>query len=79
MLPSLMKPGEQIRQQQDIINAKQAAYNYAAYKPRTEFQVRKRLKERGYEDNLVWEAIEFIKKFDLLDDELFASSLQKII
>jgi regulatory protein len=68
---------EQIRQQQDIINAKQAAYNYAAYKPRTEFQVRKRLKERGYEDNLVWEAIEFIKKFDLLDDELFASSFAK--
>jgi regulatory protein len=58
--------------EQNLINAKQTAYNYAAYKPRTEYQVRNRLRERGFEPKITHDAIEFIRRFDLLDDERFA-------
>jgi regulatory protein len=68
---------EKILLEQELINAKQTAYNYAAYKPRTEYQVKNRLRERGFDYKLIEEAIEFIRKFDLLDDIRFANNFAR--
>lgn len=58
--------------EQDAINAKQVAYNYVAYKPRTEMQVLTKLKDKNYADRYIFSAIEHLKKLNLLDDRKFA-------
>jgi len=58
--------------EQKIIDCKQTAYYYASYKPRTEKQVREKLKEKGFDKNSIQIAIDFLIEFDLLDDRKFA-------
>lgn len=60
-----------ILREQRIIEIKSAAYNFASYKPRTESQVRQKLKEKGFEIEESDTAINFLYEFDLLDDERF--------
>lgn len=63
---------EEIKQRQRIFDLKKTAYNYASYKPRTVFQVRQKLSEKGFDDDETDFAVDFLFKFDLLDDELYA-------
>lgn len=58
--------------EQDLINAKQDAYNYVAYKPRTQKQVFDKLREKKYTDEFIEAAIKHLQKFDLLDDKKYA-------
>jgi len=53
---------------QSIINAKQTAYNYVSYKPRTENEVRVKLQEKGYNSDVVETTIQFLVKFNYIDD-----------
>ena len=62
-----------LQKEQKIYNLKQAAYNYASYKKRTEHQVNEKLLSKGFTNGEILIAIEFLKKFDLLDDEKFAN------
>jgi regulatory protein len=66
-----------INDEQKLINAKQAAYNYASYKPRTKEQVKKKLKEKGYIESIIYESIKFLTKFELLDDNKYANTFAK--
>lgn len=56
---------------------KQTAYNFAAFKPRTEKQVKEKLKIKGFSNDELQRAISFLKEFKLLDDEKFAFTFSK--
>lgn len=58
--------------EQKIINLKQSAYIYAAYKPRSIRQVAEKLRQLDFEDEYITIALEFLASFNLLDDEKFA-------
>ncbi len=63
-----------IMQEADIINCKKAAYSYASYKPRSEYQIIQRLRLAKYPDEYITTAVCFLKNFDLIDDERFAKN-----
>ncbi len=58
--------------EQRIIDAKQTAYNYASYKPRTIKQTIEKLKLKEFNPEEIDLAIAFLKDFNLLDDVRFA-------
>lgn len=62
----------ELQKEQRIYVLKQVAYNFVSYKPRTEKQIRLKLKEKGYDKSESDLAIEFLLKFDLVDDEKYA-------
>lgn len=68
---------DEISFQQHEIDLKQTAYNYAAYKPRTVFQIKSKLKEKKYSEIQISKAIEFLEIFGLLDDRKFAYNFAK--
>ena len=68
-----------VEEEQSIIDAKQAAYNYAAYKPRTEKQIITKLTEKHFSDKVIQIVIDFLKQFNLIDDEKFAASFIKSV
>jgi len=53
--------------------AKDAAFHYLSYRPRTIKEVRDKLKEKGYEEELVEETIALLERLGLLDDRDFAA------
>ncbi len=69
MVPDLLI---ELKKEQRIFDAKQSAYNYVSYKPRTEKQIRQKLRDKGYEIDESGIAIEFLIKFGLVDDAKFA-------
>jgi len=62
---------------QSIIDAKKTAYNYVAYKPRTESQVRTKLKEKSFPNDVIDKSIEFLYEFKYLNDENYALDFVK--
>ncbi|MBI5326164.1 MAG: RecX family transcriptional regulator [Ignavibacteriae bacterium] len=63
---------QELKKEQRLYDAKQTAYNFVSYKPRTEKQIRQRLKIKGFENDEANSAIEFLIKFDLVDDIKYA-------
>lgn len=63
---------QQVKAEQDLINAKKLAYSYATYKPRSEKQVEKRLAEKDFSRVVIDICINFLKEFNLIDDNRFA-------
>lgn len=59
----------------------EVANNYAlrllSFKMRTEEEVRRRLKEKGYEEEMIEISIDYVKKFNYLDDEEYARAFIK--
>jgi len=53
--------------------AKDAAFHYLSYRPRTIKEVRDKLKEKGYKGDLVEETIAVLRRLGLLDDRDFAA------
>ncbi len=68
---------EEIESKQAIISAKQDAYNYASYRLRSEWQVRKKLEEKKYPVQLIDSCIAFLTEFNLIDDQKFATAYIK--
>ncbi|MFC2130537.1 regulatory protein RecX [Bacteroidota bacterium] len=68
---------EKIICEQRIIDLKQAAYNFASYKPRTCKQIRNKMKQKGFADNEIVIAIAFLSEFNLLNDEKYAITFAK--
>lgn len=68
---------EKIINDQNFLEAKKIAYNYVSYKPRTEYQVIQKLKEKKFEDEIINKTINFLKEFNLIDDEKYAKQFSK--
>lgn len=64
----------QLQKDQRAIDAKQTAYNYAAYKPRTARQLKDKLRLAGYSPDEISDALEFLNNFALVDDTKYAGS-----
>lgn len=55
-----------------ISHCMNAAYRFLSYRPRSEAEMRERLKRRGFEDTQIEIAINKLKEQNLLDDTAFA-------
>lgn len=56
----------------DLMQCLNAAYNFLSYRPRSEAEMRERLRRRGFEDSQIEIAINKLKEQKLLDDTAFA-------
>ena len=63
---------EKLTQKQNIIDAKQTAFNFVSFKPRTTRQVEQKLREKGFSEVSRRSTIEFLVEFGLLNDEEYA-------
>lgn len=63
---------EELVNDNDLLFAKNYAYNFVSYKPRTKFEVIQKLKFKDYNNYIISKVIDFLKEFDLLDDEKYA-------
>lgn len=61
-------------EEQSLKDAKLAAYNYVSYKPRSEYEVREKLKSKQYSPVSIEYAISFLYEFKLLNDDEFAQN-----
>jgi regulatory protein len=59
-------------QTEELLNAKRAALRYLSYRPRTEREVRDKLREQDFPDHEISATIDDLKRAKLLDDEAFA-------
>ena len=66
-----------VKKEQNIIEAKQTSYNFASFKPRTAYQVKINLKDKGFADDEIEPAISFLENFGLLNDLDFAQKFIK--
>ncbi|MEJ5244710.1 MAG: RecX family transcriptional regulator [Bacteroidota bacterium] len=64
----------EIISENELMIAKQVAYNYATYTARTERQVVEKLKKSGFNENTIQLAIDFLKDYYLIDDEKYTAS-----
>ena len=63
---------EQIISEQKLIDAKQIAFNFASFSPKTEKQIVQKLKVKGFENMEINYSIKFLKDFNLINDEEFS-------
>jgi len=63
---------EKIINEQKLIDAKQTAFNYASYAPRTKKQITEKLKSKKFSTVEIEQALIFLENFDLINDEKFA-------
>ncbi|MDT8317425.1 MAG: regulatory protein RecX [bacterium] len=61
----------------DLDKAKDAAYRFLTPRVRSEFEVRRKLKEKGFNDDTTALAVERLKELKLLDDRDFAIRMTK--
>lgn len=66
-----------ISNEQNLLTAKQVAYNYATYKPRTKKQIIQKLKEKGFCSDDIAKSLVFLKEFKLYDDYHYAEMFVK--
>ena len=63
---------EEVKEWDAIYYAKQTALNYVNRRMRSESEVIKKLREKGYEPESIDVAIGFLHEYDMLDDQAFA-------
>ncbi len=63
--------------EQNVINAKRKAHNFISYRPRSELEVRRKLKDLEYNQEVIENTIDFLYAFDYLNDEKFAMLFAK--
>lgn len=59
-------------QAETIESAKNCALNYLSYKPRTTYEVKKKLKDKGFDGEVISIVIEFLKEYKFIDDDAYA-------
>ena len=62
----------EIRLENDYEEAKNRAFNFITYRPRSEREVRLNLAKKDYSDGTVERVIATLKRLDMIDDEAFA-------
>lgn len=67
----------EILSREELINAKKSGLNFATYALRTEKQVRIKLRDLGYRQEIILKVILFLKEFNYLSDEIFAENFIK--
>ena len=63
----------EIRLENDYEEAKNRAFNFISYRPRSEREIRQNLAKKDYSESTVERVVETLKRLDMLDDAAFAS------
>lgn len=63
---------DELINEQKTIEIKKIAINFISYKPRTEYQVKQKLRRVGYNSDDAEFAVHFLKEFGYLDDRAYA-------
>lgn len=63
---------ETLRQDDSLEQAKQTAMKYLSYRPRSVAEVERNLREKGYETEIIAQAVNRLQALNLLNDESFA-------
>lgn len=66
-----------IKARQNLIDAKRIAHNYLSYRPRSEFEVRRKLKDKGFGKEVADETVRFLYEFNFLDDSKYAKAFAR--
>lgn len=53
------------------------AFNYLSYKPRTEYEMKKYLGKKGFDEETIFEVIEKLKDYRYVDDTEYITSFHK--
>ncbi len=56
------------------IKAQSKALDYLGYKMRTEYEIRRKLQEESYNEDVIERVVEFLKKYGYIDDLKYAQS-----
>lgn len=65
---------ESILQEHKFFQARKEAFDYVSYKPRNSNQVKRKLRDIGYDEVYIEDAINHLRDLNYLDDEKFAES-----
>ncbi len=65
------EPGR-IMSKEEINKGKEYALKLLEYRERSEWEIRDRMRRKGYEEKVITETIEFLKNQNLVNDERFA-------
>ena len=68
---------QELLEQDRFVRAKLAALEYIAYKPRTEGEVRQKLRSRRFQEETIDSVLERFRELGYLDDETYARSFAK--
>ncbi len=61
----------------NLRKAKETVYRLLKYRPRSEEEIRRKLKLKKFTDDVVEQTVEYFKKYQFIDDRLFARSWVK--
>ncbi|WP_058485406.1 RecX family transcriptional regulator [Defluviitalea phaphyphila] len=67
----------QIIKEKDYNKAKNIALNFLSYRPRSEKEIRNKLASKEYDEAIIEKVIDFLKKYDYVNDEKFAINYVK--
>jgi len=76
-----LKVGQQVDEErlremlraEEVRRAREAALNLLAYRSRSSKEIERRLKQKGYEEDIIADVIAGLQRVDLVNDERFAS------
>lgn len=63
---------ERIMSKEEVNKGKEYALKLLEYRERSEWEIRDRMRRKGYEEKVITETIEFLKNQNLVNDERFA-------
>jgi regulatory protein len=75
-----IKPGKKLTEEQileiksnsELIYAKETAYKFLSYKPRTQKEVEEKLRQKGFAHDVISKAVEDIKRYGFINDLEYA-------
>lgn len=68
---------EQLLRSEEVRKAREAALNLLSFRARSVNELERRLKQKGYEEEIIGEVISGLERVDLLNDERFTSDFIK--
>ncbi len=65
---------EKLKRKDEFWRARDYCLRLYSYRDRTELELKKRLREKGYSNFIIYEVIDYLKKSGLIDDKKFAEN-----
>lgn len=63
---------EKLKGEATIEAAKQSAFNFLSYRPRSRSEMQRNLRKKEYEDSVILQTIETLERLEMVDDRAFA-------
>lgn len=66
---------DEIANKDAYIRGKEQALRFLRFRGRTEKEIREKLKQKGFQENIIDEIVEFLKEYDFVNDTKLASQI----